>query len=199
MAYSYEIGVMDGSSATVLVPFPFLEREHVTVSLDGAVVPTTDYTWVSDGEITLDAIPSAGTRREVRRTTPVDELAVSYQAGNLSSRNLNISFLQQLYLAQEAADAAGLVFEEQIGRAIRVPMADDKIDPLPVAADRASKFMRWSADGTEVQLADTATITIPGAEFNSKVAAELAAPHVDQHWLRIAGLNTPGDCGQPLL
>ena len=116
MAYSFNVGLASGTSNVILVTFPFLEREHVHFKVDNVEVPLSDFTWINDGEIHLDTIPAANTLLEARRLTPADEPAVIFQAGNLSSNNLNIALLQQLYIAQEAFDSASALVEGIIGQ-----------------------------------------------------------------------------------
>jgi hypothetical protein len=98
--------VASGSTDTFSVPFPYLDKTHVQIKRAGVLlVVTTDYTWVSASSIQLVAgNPAAGTIIERRRVTPVEPLT-TFSPGNLDTTDLNVSELQPLYVAQEAADA----------------------------------------------------------------------------------------------
>lgn len=149
MPYAYNSWTTDGSSGTVLVTFPFLEREHVSITLDGTVLPDTDYVWVNDSEITLNDIPAAGLLGEIKRTTPADETAVVFTAGSLSSRNLNDQSLQLLYIEQELLDADELLqgrAQDLEKRAILVP-APETAPAFPNQAARAKKVLTFDENG----------------------------------------------------
>lgn len=107
MTASLERSVASGSTANFSVPFPYLDKSHVKVSLDGVLLdPATDYTWPNAGEVQLTAgNPTVGTIVERRRVTPTETLTV-FAPGNLDSGDLNVGVLQPLYVAQEGSDRA---------------------------------------------------------------------------------------------
>lgn len=96
-----------GSTAVFSVPFPYLDKAHVQVRLNGVLKTLgADYTFPTSSTIQITAgNPTAGTVVERRRGTPSDPLTV-FQPGNLDSGDLNVAELQPLYVAQEAFDLA---------------------------------------------------------------------------------------------
>lgn len=95
-----------GSTDTFTVPFPYLDKTHVKVLINGVLLTSLEYTWPTDGTIKITAgNPSAGALVERRRETPKDAI-VTFFSGNLDTSDLNVSNLQPLYLAQEADDDA---------------------------------------------------------------------------------------------
>lgn len=103
---SFNRVVMSGGSNLLAVPFPYLDKSHVRVSLNGNLLPSTKYTWVTGSQLDLtDGNPSAGAVVIVRRVTPTTPI-VTLVPGNLDVNDLNIASLQALYLAEEARDNA---------------------------------------------------------------------------------------------
>jgi hypothetical protein len=93
-----------GSTNLFSVPFPYLDQDHVHVSVDGEEVSAGQFTWSSPSQIALTAgNPEAGAVVETYRLTPVGAI-VQFRAGNLDIGDLNVATLQALYLAEEARD-----------------------------------------------------------------------------------------------
>jgi len=84
------------------VSWPYLERSHVLVQVDGLPVA---YTWLSDTLIQVTDLfgaPMLGTKLTITRITPDDVgLADIKDAGNLTAAQLNRLRLQLLFLIQE--------------------------------------------------------------------------------------------------
>ncbi len=102
--------------------------------IGGVTIPSSDYTWLNDGEIVLDAVPATGLSKEVRRTTPRSAPAVVFSTGNITSQNLNTEVLQLLYITQEQLDT---VLDT---RSLRVPLGES-VGDLPPYAELVSKLL----------------------------------------------------------
>jgi hypothetical protein len=113
--YSYRQYQGDGVAKTFSVPFPYLERIHVHLYLDGKeLVEGTDYNWTSGVQVQLTTALQAavagtpGTPAQVltvRRITPEDDQIVQWKDGSyIISEDLNESDKQWLYLIQEHHD-----------------------------------------------------------------------------------------------
>lgn len=95
--------VSDGVQTSYSIPFPFLDKSHVEVLLDGVL--TEDFSWLGSANISFPTAPASGVVVERHRTTPAEPLTV-FLPGNLDTDDLNAAALQPLYLAQEARDRA---------------------------------------------------------------------------------------------
>lgn len=93
----------DGTTGPFSVPFSYLDKAHVGVTVDGVAV---GFSWTTDSAVALDAAAPAGVLVEIRRTTPREERLVDFTDGSvLLEADLDLGFLQQLYIAQEVLDA----------------------------------------------------------------------------------------------
>lgn len=82
------------------VPFPYLLRPHVQVSVNGE--PTLQFSWINDGRIKLNPGPVAGASVVVQRNTPIIVPAVEFQDGAvLTELDLNTAVAQLLFRHQE--------------------------------------------------------------------------------------------------
>lgn len=93
----------DGVTTQRVVPFPFLDRTHVTVFVDGV---STAFTWINDGLVSISPAPANGTLILIKRATSPTARLVDYIAGSLGEEELDTDSLQAFYLAQESVDAA---------------------------------------------------------------------------------------------
>lgn len=116
MAFSY---VDYSVSSTTAGPFSFaaidgyLSVEHIYVYKNGTLVNPSQYTLSTDPpQITLNVSAIAGDKIRIRRITPntEDGVIVPFQDGSiLRSRDLRISQLQSLFVAQEFSDTGVLI------------------------------------------------------------------------------------------
>jgi hypothetical protein len=101
---SFNRVVFSGSVDTISVPFPFLDKSHVHVYLDGAELPSTAFSWPSNGQVKITAgAPAFGVVGIVKRITPEQPITV-FSGGNLDVTDLNVASFQPIYLAEEAKD-----------------------------------------------------------------------------------------------
>lgn len=101
MAYSIQNSISDGITDTFVLAFPYLERSHVTVEVDGASAP---FTWLSDTVIQLDSMPAADLLIEIRRTTP--DGYVQFTNSSILNDDLMQAFkLYNQYRREEQDDA----------------------------------------------------------------------------------------------
>lgn len=106
MAKSFARSVASGLTAVFSVPFPYLDKTHVSVFVDGTLLDPSAYSWPTTASVELTAgAPVAGAVVERRRITP-SEVLTTFTPGNLEAADLNSGVLQPLYLAQEADDKA---------------------------------------------------------------------------------------------
>lgn len=102
MPLSYAHSSGDGSNRLFDVPCEYLSKAHVTVRVDGVLVP---FAWIDTYRLQTTTAPPSGSVVEVRRVTPrVDRLVTFTDGSTLVQSDLNTSTLQSFFLAQEAFD-----------------------------------------------------------------------------------------------
>jgi hypothetical protein len=107
--------------------FPYLERSHVIVTVNGG---QRDFEWVSESRIRLLFDVPEGTAVVIRRRTPLDAPAVTFQNGSiLTAEEQNRAIRQLLYGWQELDD----LYNQSLNTA-RVRLGDN----LGVVTDPAS-------------------------------------------------------------
>lgn len=98
----------DGVNDTFTVPFPYLHRSHVRVTLDDVLqVNPTDFTWATAGSIQFASVPSAGGVVRFERVTPTDPLVNYTPSAALTLEDLQTDALQSLYRLEELENVAG--------------------------------------------------------------------------------------------
>lgn len=107
MAFSYITYTANGTAQWAF-NFDYIAEEELVVSLDGSVVPATDYSVTPDGIggfITFNVAPSVGVAIKIQRVTDLSEPVVTYSSGSaLLASSLNLSNEQVLNAAQEVKD-----------------------------------------------------------------------------------------------
>jgi hypothetical protein len=91
-----------GNGSTVLFPFsfPYLEEDHVFVTLNGTL--TTAFTFPNANTVEFNTAPAAGAAIRIFRETPIDEPEATIFAGSaIRASDLNRNNNQLLYVSQE--------------------------------------------------------------------------------------------------
>jgi len=102
MPYSYAVYTGNGATTQFTVPFPYIRREHVVVSLNYV---SAVFTWVNNTTVQVSPAPANAVRVEVRRVTPVNNPLVDFTDGStLVAADLDTNYLQQTYINQEQDD-----------------------------------------------------------------------------------------------
>jgi hypothetical protein len=90
----------DGTTVLYTFTFPYLERTHVKVALNGSLI--TAFTFDNDTTIRFNTAPANGVIIEIFRQTPTDELQAVFSPGSaIRAEDLNDDFTQALYVFQE--------------------------------------------------------------------------------------------------
>lgn len=103
---------LDNTTKTFVIPFEYLSRAFVVVTLIGTdrkvLDNITDYTFMTSTQITTNVAWGDLTgydQIEIRRQTSASERIVDFQNGSvLRADDLNVSQIQSLHLAEEARD-----------------------------------------------------------------------------------------------
>ncbi|WP_182556611.1 phage tail fiber domain-containing protein [Methylorubrum thiocyanatum] len=92
------------SGRTYAVPFPYISKSHVVVTVDETPVL---FSWASEHTVTLVVQPRSGAVVEVGRITPIPSRLVDFADSSVPTEDkLGQSVTQLLYLVQENADGA---------------------------------------------------------------------------------------------
>lgn len=93
----------NGATTTFSVPFPYLDKTHVQVSINGA--PTTAFTWSSPSQITFNVAPANGAFVSIVRNSSQTSILTTFSTPTtLRSADINKLGKQCFYMAQEALD-----------------------------------------------------------------------------------------------
>ena len=92
-----------GNGSTVLFPFsfPYLEEDHIFVSLNGTL--TTAFTFPNASTVQFNTAPAVGVAIRIFRETPLDQPEAVFAGGStIRASDLNRNNDQLLYVAQES-------------------------------------------------------------------------------------------------
>lgn len=104
MAYSKNTYPGTGAQTDFTVDFPYLDADHVGVTVDGA---SKSFTWVNASTIRISPAPAAGKAVVISRSTSRATRIASYtDLQMLNMAAMNADARQLFYVAQEAFDAA---------------------------------------------------------------------------------------------
>ncbi|MBY5581862.1 phage tail fiber protein [Rhizobium leguminosarum] len=141
---SYVYYDSDGTTLDYTFDFPYLDRDHVRVYVNG--VPFGDFVWMGAYALRFNSAVLAGKKIKIGRETPASQpLTVIGNGASLRAEDLNRQALQSMYVAQEAEDAANYIASASIiapeSDAGRVNLI------LPSIEDRRNRLMGFDGDG----------------------------------------------------
>ena len=172
MPYSYAVYTGNGATTQFTVPFPYIRREHVVVSVNYV---STAFTWINNTTVEVSPAPANATRVEVRRVTPVNNPLVDFTDGStLVAADLDTNALQQTYINQEQDDQIqqGIYVDANGNLTAGNQVLKDLLDPVD-PQDAATK--NYVDTTTVASAGDTMTGNL--AMGNNKVTG-LGAPSV---------------------
>jgi hypothetical protein len=93
----------NGSNTDFVLPFPYLEKDDISLTVNNQV---TAFTWTNDSTIHVSPAPANGLVVFIKRTTDIDAPKVDYTDGStLTELDLDTSHRQEVYKLQEIIDA----------------------------------------------------------------------------------------------
>jgi len=180
MAFAINTYTGNGSTTTYSVTFPYIEKAHVVVTLDGVTKNlTSDYTFASSSTITFSTAPASGVVIKFTRSSNRTARLVDYQDGStLTEATLDQDGNQSFFMAQEAID----VTENTIGLTGSDEWdADNKkiinvTDPTTNQGAATKNYVdtKLAADVSTVNTYKTAAETAKTAAETAKTSAETA-------------------------
>lgn len=177
MAYSYnEVGAVSPGQG-IAVPFKFIDRDHVSVLVDGVV--TDKYSWLNNGMLQATVGFPSGQVTRVERNTPVAILqAVLEGTAVFDFEGTNNNFSLLLFVLQEYADKETtrneLVQELFEGFDLVAEAVQEAKDAADRAADEAAQSALATIQSVINQIQQTATAAQLAAD-NATLAAESAS------------------------
>ena len=164
--YAKDKYTADGSTQTYAVTFPFISRDHVSVTADGTAAT---FTFVNDGQITITspAVLSSEALIIKRNSSPATLLVDFVDGSNLTEADLDLLATQMFYLAQENIDEGGSVGFADI----------DEVADAAVATTAANLLISNGTQFTNVALSGDITVNSSGvtAIGSSKVVSAMIA------------------------
>ncbi|MDD2231198.1 MAG: phage tail fiber protein [Candidatus Cloacimonetes bacterium] len=105
MANSYVYYTGDGRTTNFQITFDYLSKEFVQVYLDGVLLDVdTDYIFAGDRTIVIPSIPPVDSMVFIQRVTSKNRLVEFRDASILIAKDLDVSALQAIHIAEEADD-----------------------------------------------------------------------------------------------
>ena len=156
--------VADGSTTEFQIPFTYISEAHVVVTIDGTA--TSAFTFLNSSTLQMTTAPTAGSKLQIQRTTPVGALVDFTDGSTLFEGDLDLAHQQNRLIAEESKDIAN----------VAKTTIDNNIADVNTVAGIAADVTNVSSRGAdvtsvadnmaEVLLADTnaATATTKAAE-----------------------------------
>lgn len=118
MANSRVLYTGNGSTSAFNVPFGYINKSHVSVTLNGvALLTPMEFSWNNDTTIQMSLVPEVGDAILIKRTTPRATRLVDFTNGSvLTEAELDLAHLQHHYAIQELYDAYEAHLEEALVR-----------------------------------------------------------------------------------
>lgn len=158
MAKSYDLyPALTGAVTDFALNFEYLDKTHVKATVEGASVP---FTFLSTYLVRLAVAPVG--ELKVYRETPTDELINEYTDGSvLVDDQLNRSFLQSVFVAEEVADNAMRQNDDGSWNVAGLRLADLGTPTLP-------------SDAVTKEYADEQAVAALASQTTTEAAKDLA-------------------------
>ena len=207
MSYATVSYTGNGSNQNFNIPFPYIDRSDIVVTVGGVVrVLDTHYSFSNSTTINILTAPGAGVPVQIKRETNINTVAVEFSdKAILTSEALNTNAEQTLYVSQELYDAT----EDIVGAVDAANTAASVAESAAITANNAAATANAAAatigdkansgDNSDItSLASpalgAATATTQAANDNSTKVATTA--YADR--LKIATQVAPGTSGRVL-
>lgn len=177
MSLSYVQYVADGTTDEFDVTFPFADRTHVKVRINGAF-PVLPIRWVGEARIKIAGNLPSGALVELRRETPISSRMVDFQNGSvLTEEELDTAINQIFYTQQELKD----LYEDTLGGRLAaiaagggyvIPEGADIVEELAnyVIATDAAEAVAQAITGIAQNSNTLATLNVGLQSANTTVA-----------------------------
>lgn len=166
MSLSYVQYVADGTTDEFDVTFPFADRTHVKVRINGAF-PVLPIRWVGEARIKIAGDLPSGALVELRRETPISSRMVDFQNGSvLTEEELDTAINQVFYIQQELKD----LYDDTLGGRLAVIAAGGGY-VIPEGADVVEELANYVI---ATDAAEAVAQALTGIAQNSNALAALS-------------------------
>lgn len=188
MALSYVQYAGNGTETNFSVTFPYLDKSHIVVKVDGSPVA---FTWNNSTTVNITPAPGVGTVVDLRRDTPAITPVVDFTDGSIVTEDqLDTNARQALFVSQEAQDiSADAMVRDATGSwnatGSRIGNVADPINDQDVVTKAAVVVLTASAVADAQGHATSASGSASMADA-AKIEAELHADDAHESALQAA-------------
>jgi hypothetical protein len=180
VANSYIQYVATGAVSAFVVPFPYLYKEHVTVTVNGVITP---FTWSNDSLVQLPYAPDSGAVVSLVRSSNPDSKLITYTSGSvLTDDQLNLAYTHDYYLAQEALDRLPKFLEDGLlelegdtVQTLKDQLVTDVLNSELLADLQADLVSLGELETTVLELSDTVYNNTSGYVTSAELSTEITA------------------------
>ena len=155
--------VADGSTSTFQIPFNFIDRAHVVVTVDGTTITPT---FINDAQLSISPTPTSGLKITVKRETPVGALVDFTDGSTLFEADLDLAHKQNRFIAEESSDRADSAIDTLNANITNINTVATNTAAINTVSGSITNVNSVATNMAEVLLADTnaATATTKAAE-----------------------------------
>lgn len=170
MANSFVQYTGDGTTRVFSVPFQYLDRSHVKVTVDGV---NKAFSWLASNSIRLTAVPANDTLIDIRRKTPNAKPLVDFKDNStITEADLDKLAYQQIFLSQEAID----LFNQVNGTADGlVDLVQDALAAVAGSEALAQEAVDKATNAEMVVLSTSSEVNVNAAQVLSNAEAAALA------------------------
>lgn len=127
MAFSYVDYTANGAQIDFVYNLGYISKNHISVLLDGELIPSSGYTWITNEIIRVTPAPALGKKVRIARNSSQTATLVTFtNNSSFNAGEMNLAFIQAFMMAQEALDRPAIAAEAGGGSVpTPTPGADD--------------------------------------------------------------------------
>ena len=166
--------VADGSTSTFQIPFNFIDRAHVVVTVDGTTITPT---FINDAQLSISPTPTSGLKITVKRETPVGALVDFTDGSTLFEADLDLAHKQNRFIAEESSDRADSAIDTLNANITNINTVATDTAAINTVSGSITNVNTVATNMAEVLLADTnaATATTKASEASVSATASEAS------------------------
>lgn len=166
--------VADGSTSTFQIPFNFIDRAHVVVTVDGTTITPT---FINDTQLSISPTPTSGLKITVKRQTPTGALVDFTDGSTLFEADLDLAHKQNRFIAEESSDRADSAIDTLNANITNINTVATDTAAINTVSGSITNVNSVATNMAEVLLADTnaATATTKASEASASATASEAS------------------------